>query len=88
LNSRLSVETLLKHGFKPKRTVVLAFGFDEEVGGARGAGTLGPYLEETYGTDGIAMIVDEGGGITEQYGAKFAAPAIGEKVTQLCISFT
>ena len=30
---RETVETLLAHGFKPTRTVVLAFGMDEEIGG-------------------------------------------------------
>jgi Gly-Xaa carboxypeptidase len=79
---------LLREGFKPKRTIVLAFGFDEEASGTQGAGFLAPYLEKTYGIDGIAMIVDEGGRIMEEYGALLAAPAVGEKVTQLCISFT
>lgn len=30
---RSTVEILLKHGFRPSRTIVLAFGFDEETGG-------------------------------------------------------
>ena len=30
---RTTVETLLNAGFKPQRTVVLAFGIDEEHGG-------------------------------------------------------
>jgi len=29
----VTVETLLKHGFSPARTIVLAFGFDEEATG-------------------------------------------------------
>ena len=31
------VEKLLSEGFEPDRTVLLAFGFDEEIGGAEGA---------------------------------------------------
>ena len=31
--SSSSVETLLEKDFKPTRTIVLAFGFDEEAGG-------------------------------------------------------
>ena len=30
---RSSIETMLENGYKPTRTVVLAFGFDEESGG-------------------------------------------------------
>lgn len=29
---------------------------------------IGPYLEKLYGRNGIAMIVDEGGGYAEQFG--------------------
>ncbi|MAA55354.1 MAG: peptidase M20, partial [Porticoccaceae bacterium] len=32
-----AVELLLSNGFKPKRSIYLAFGHDEEVGGSRGA---------------------------------------------------
>jgi Gly-Xaa carboxypeptidase len=70
---------LLSHRFKPHRTVVLAFGFDEEISGTQGAGALAPYLEDTYGRNGFSMLVDEGGVMIDSYGATFAAPAIGEK---------
>ena len=30
---RCAIETMLENGYKPTRTVVLAFGFDEESGG-------------------------------------------------------
>lgn len=33
INNRIAVEALLQHGFKPTRTIVLAFGFDEESAG-------------------------------------------------------
>lgn len=75
----LAIETLLSHKFQPTRTVVLAFGFDEEISGTQGAGKIAPYLEETYGRNSFAFLVDEGAGLVQQYGALFAAPGIGEK---------
>ncbi|KAG7444330.1 carboxypeptidase S [Guyanagaster necrorhizus] len=57
----ISVEQLLAAGFKPQRTVVFAYGIDEEASGTEGAGSLAVYLESTYGADGFAMLVDEGG---------------------------
>lgn len=33
LDARTTVETLLEHGFEPTRTIVLAYGIDEERGG-------------------------------------------------------
>ncbi|KAL5531518.1 hypothetical protein ACEPAG_4395 [Sanghuangporus baumii] len=73
------IETLLRLDFRPTRKVVLAFGFDEEASGLFGAYELNKHLEETYGSDSFAMIVDEGDGFSEQHGATFAIPAIGEK---------
>ncbi|KAG9309489.1 hypothetical protein JVU11DRAFT_10460 [Chiua virens] len=60
IGSLTAVETLLERGFAPSRTVLLAFGIDEESGGSTGAGAIGQYLLETYGPDSLAMIVDEG----------------------------
>ncbi|KAL8279436.1 hypothetical protein RQP46_008248 [Phenoliferia psychrophenolica] len=75
-----SFETLLESGFKPQRTVVFASGFDEELSGPRGAGHLGVYLEQTYGRDAFAFLVDEGGYYgTDEYGIALAAPGTGEK---------
>ena len=56
-----SLETLLEAGFTPRRTIVVASGIDEEASRMEGAGALAGYLEETYGKDGFAMLVDEGG---------------------------
>ncbi len=39
-----SVEMLLKENFKPERTVYLAFGHDEEIGGENGAKKIAEYL--------------------------------------------
>ncbi|EIN06189.1 carboxypeptidase S [Punctularia strigosozonata HHB-11173 SS5] len=79
-----TVETLLSQGFTPTRTITLSFGFDEEVSGTRafldqGAGKLASYLLEKFGEDYFAMIVDEGGGYSEQFGGVFASPGIAEK---------
>lgn len=59
-----SIELFLDAGFEPKRTIILSFGFDEEISGREGAGHLAPFLHERYGDDGIAAIVDEGAGLT------------------------
>ena len=58
-----SVEMLLREGYTPARTFYLAFGHDEEVGGARGAAMLAAYLKEK----GVhaSMTLDEGGFIAE-----------------------
>ncbi|KAG5647466.1 hypothetical protein DXG03_009397 [Asterophora parasitica] len=73
------VESLIEGGFKPTRTVVLAFGFDEEVSGRQGAQKLVEVLLDRYGKNGVALVVDEGGGFGENYGSVVAVPGIGEK---------
>jgi Gly-Xaa carboxypeptidase len=71
---------MLKNGWQPTRTIIAAFGMDEEVGGERGASSISDFLEDKYGKYGIAMIVDEGGmGIETLYGAQFALPGLAEK---------
>lgn len=54
-----AVEALLAEGAKPRRTVILAFGHDEEIGGAKGAQVMARLLEER----GIEaeLVLDEGG---------------------------
>ncbi|KZT27859.1 carboxypeptidase S [Neolentinus lepideus HHB14362 ss-1] len=74
-----TLETLISNKWTPTRSVVLAFGFDEEASGLHGASALGKYLEETYGENAFSMLVDEGGGFGEQKGAVIAVPGIGEK---------
>ncbi|KAB8236896.1 Gly-Xaa carboxypeptidase [Aspergillus alliaceus] len=60
------VEDLLEQGWRPTRTVLLAFGFDEESHGFLGAGAIAEYLEGVYGADGVEFVLDEGGmGIEE-----------------------
>ncbi|GLB41814.1 putative to MEROPS metallopeptidase family M20A [Lyophyllum shimeji] len=79
IGSLSSVESLLARGFAPTRTVVLAYGFDEEISGTEGAQNLAAALLGMYGKDGVAMIVDEGGGFAEEYGSVIATPGIAEK---------
>ena len=74
-----AAEELIKAGFTPKRTVIMPFGFDEEVSGPQGAGHLAPFLLERYGKDGIAVVVDEGAGFINSWGMRAAIPGVGEK---------
>jgi Gly-Xaa carboxypeptidase len=79
-----AVDALLNeedHVWQPRRTLVLAFGFDEECSGYRGAGAIGEFLTERYGDDGIAVILDEGGLGMMPVGedALYALPAVMEK---------
>jgi carboxypeptidase PM20D1 len=57
-----AVELLLSEGFKPRRTIHLAFGHDEEVGGT-GAAAIAGLLE----VEGVRpyFVLDEGGAIVE-----------------------
>ncbi|KAM4054401.1 peptidase [Hirsutella rhossiliensis] len=57
------METLLSSDpdWLPKRTILVAFGFDEECSGLRGAAHIAPVLERRYGKDGLELIFDEGG---------------------------
>ncbi|KAI0552196.1 hypothetical protein F4679DRAFT_102264 [Xylaria curta] len=74
-----AVELLISAGFEPKRTVVLSFGFDEEIQGLQGASHLAEVLIERYGKDGAAVIIDEGGGVASSWGSTFALPGVAEK---------
>ena len=75
-----TVEFLLEKDWKPSRTIVLAFGFDEETGGVRGAAKIGEYLEDTWGKNGIELILDEGGmGLQTVGDYVYARPGVAEK---------
>ncbi|CAO1613004.1 unnamed protein product [Sympodiomycopsis kandeliae] len=79
-----SVEALLDSNFQPRRTVLLTFGYDEEANGPYGAQHLARRLEETYGKDSLAMIVDEGNPVMPEtepmgLGIPIALPAVEEK---------
>jgi Gly-Xaa carboxypeptidase len=75
-----TVEFLLEKNWAPKRTVILAFGFDEETGGARGAAQISKHLQGVWGKDGIDFIIDEGGmGLTTIGEYVYARPGVAEK---------
>lgn len=79
--SMSAVETLLEFGYTPKRTVILAFGFDEEISGFQGAKRMAEHLAERYGRYGIALLVDEGPGIVhhKELATTYAVPGLAEK---------
>mmetsp|Transcript_5665 Transcript_5665/g.15866 ORF Transcript_5665/g.15866 Transcript_5665/m.15866 type:complete len:533 (-) Transcript_5665:112-1710(-) len=55
-----AVEELLMAGFKPRRTLYLAFGHDEETGGRNGAVHIVKRLK-TRGVSKLQFVLDEGG---------------------------
>jgi carboxypeptidase PM20D1 len=57
-----AVEALLKKGFTPARTIYLAFGHDEEVGGHNGASHVAALLKSR--NISLEYVLDEGGSIT------------------------
>lgn len=81
-------EVLLERNYRPKRTILAGFGFDEEISGWQGAAYIAKYLEEQWGVNAIDLVIDEGGlGIKDIYGATFALPALGEKGTFIGVLF-
>ncbi|KGU29964.1 Gly-Xaa carboxypeptidase [Candida albicans P57055] len=75
-----TIELLLEEDkFKPQRTIILAFGYDEEAAG-KGAEEISDYLVNKYGPDSILQIIDEGDeGYQDIEGVKLILPATGEK---------
>ncbi|KAK4089435.1 hypothetical protein Purlil1_6424 [Purpureocillium lilacinum] len=76
-----SMEELLSNdSFRPRRTILLAFGFDEECSGWRGAAHIADRLIQRYGENGIAIVHDEGGlGLQTLGDVTYALPAVYEK---------
>ena len=67
-----SVEHLVRAGAKPRRTVYLAFGYDEEVGGRRGAARMADLLASRNVHP--ELVLDEGGAIATGLVAGISAP--------------
>ena len=59
-----TLELLLKQGHNPSRTIIAAFGFDEEGVGSNGALYIAKYLEKIWGKNSIYAIIDEGTGLS------------------------
>lgn len=76
-----AVEHLLSLGFQPQRTIYLAFGHDEEIGGQQGSAKIAALLSERDVQ--LAFVLDEGSAITDGIIPGVAAPVamigIGEK---------
>lgn len=73
-----AVEALIAAEFKPTRTLLLSFGFDEEIGGRKGAANLANQIAERY-EDGVAVIVDEGSTQITQWGRDILVIGVSEK---------
>ena len=67
-----AVELLLAKGFRPSRTMYIAFGHDEEVGGLEGAVNIAQLLH-SRGIE-FEYILDEGGAITYGIVPKVSVP--------------
>jgi len=76
-----AVEHLLAEGFKPRQTIYLAFGHDEETGGRKGAAKIAHLLQARQVE--LDWVLDEGGTFLEGMVPGTAAPiayiAIAEK---------
>lgn len=68
-----AVEMLLASGFRPNRTIYLAFGHDEEVGGLQGAAAIAKLLQERQVR--LDFVIDEGLVITHGIVPGLAKPA-------------
>jgi carboxypeptidase PM20D1 len=55
-----AIELLIQHKITPPRTVYLALGHDEEIGGKNGAAYIAKYLTEQPNFKQFEFILDEG----------------------------
>ena len=67
-----AVAALLRAGYQPRRTVLLAFGHDEETQGRRGAAALAALIQQRYPR--LEMVLDEGGLVKADGVAGLAQP--------------
>lgn len=75
-----AAEELIASGFRPRRSIVYSFGFDEEIGGDYGANHLSKVLIDRYGADSVYAVLDEGGqSLIELHDVQVALPGTGEK---------
>jgi len=58
-----ALEDSIENGFLPKRDIYIAFGFDEEVGGEKGAKTMASIFKEKNLQ--FEFVLDEGGAVIE-----------------------
>ena len=74
-----AVESLIRLGVRPKRTIMFAYGHDEEIGGANGNRKIAALLESRKQT--FEFIDDEGGAITHGL-----LPGIGRPVAHVGVA--
>jgi carboxypeptidase PM20D1 len=67
-----AADMLLRDGWRPRRTILFAFGHDEERGGERGAQAIARLLASRGVT--LDAVIDEGGAITQGVAPGVAAP--------------
>ncbi|KAJ3251300.1 hypothetical protein HDU77_005993, partial [Chytriomyces hyalinus] len=81
MGSMEAIEVLIGNGFVPRKTVYLAFGYDEEISGTEGAQFVAKYMEETLGLTGkVGLVVDEGlDSLTTENGFNLAVVSTAEK---------
>jgi carboxypeptidase PM20D1 len=73
-----AAEMLIEQGVRPQRTVYLAFGHDEEIGGLAGASAIAELLGS--GDVELELVLDEGGVVTD------GVPGIGRSVAVVGIA--
>ena len=76
-----AIESLIRDGFEPERSLYLSFGHDEEVGGQDGAKAVAEHLKE-QGIE-FEFVVDEGGvvldGVIDSVNRPIALIGVAEK---------
>lgn len=72
-----AVEGLIAAGFTPRRTVLLAFGFDEELGGRKGAAMLAKEISELYLE--AAVVISGGSAQVTEWGRDMLLIGVTEK---------
>ena len=77
-------EDLLESGFRPRRTVYLGMGHDEEIGGREGAGAIARFMEQKLGPGkSLEFLWDEGlfviDGVIKGHAAPVAMICTSEK---------
>jgi carboxypeptidase PM20D1 len=76
-----TLELLLKEGFKPKRTIYISFGHDEEISGFQGAFEIRKYFLQTLGSNCFEFMLDEGLFIIDG-----VVPGLKKPVAMVCVA--
>lgn len=75
-----TIEMLLNENYQPKRTIYLAFGHDEEIGGKRGGRQIAELLKQRNVK--AEFVLDEGGSITDGVIKGVSAPVAVVGITE------